>query len=269
MQYLIHPLAETIPAMTQDEYETLKASIKTHGFNQAFPVLLWHNMVLDGRHRYTACLELGIDPYCVEWVGTEEQAQQFVFSANVARRSLSPSQRAALVAKVYLSDTNTKTVDELASAAHVSQRQATQAIRVAREEPEAVNEIIAGKETVNSVAAKLPPKPTIVRDKVGNVVVDQDTANAIVGREAFDQWCNTLHSVKRDIVDGAKEPHGRELRVDVIGQKIQEAIEAIRWAMPFAKCPYGTCKKGCKACKGTGWVTRDVWNNIPAEIRGE
>jgi hypothetical protein len=50
--------------------------------------------------------------------------------------------------------------------------------------------------------------------------------------------------------------------------EIKNAIEAIKFAVPFAACPYTTCgTSGCKACAGSRWVTKDVWNNIPSEIR--
>ena len=46
--------------MTAEEYEGLKASIKERG--QEVPILLLNGQNLDGRHRYRACLDLGIEP---------------------------------------------------------------------------------------------------------------------------------------------------------------------------------------------------------------
>jgi ParB-like chromosome segregation protein Spo0J len=56
----VHPLANLLPDMTAEEYEGLKASIKERG--QEVPILLLNGQILDGRHRYRACLDLGIEP---------------------------------------------------------------------------------------------------------------------------------------------------------------------------------------------------------------
>lgn len=60
----LHPVAELLPNMSTEEYEGLKASIREHG--QEVPILLLHGQIIDGRHRYLACQELGIDPIITE-----------------------------------------------------------------------------------------------------------------------------------------------------------------------------------------------------------
>jgi ParB-like chromosome segregation protein Spo0J len=55
-----HPVADLFPLMTDDEYEKLKADIKANGLL----VVIWafKGMIIDGRNRYRACLELSIEP---------------------------------------------------------------------------------------------------------------------------------------------------------------------------------------------------------------
>lgn len=50
------------------------------------------DLLLDGRHRWRACAELGIDVRVVRFAGTEEEAISRVASLNGAQRSLTPSQ---------------------------------------------------------------------------------------------------------------------------------------------------------------------------------
>src|SRR5215471_8114545 len=54
----IHPLAEKTPPLTAKEYEHLKAGIASEGLLLA--IVLFEGKILDGRHRYRICRELGI-----------------------------------------------------------------------------------------------------------------------------------------------------------------------------------------------------------------
>lgn len=93
----IHPLADLIPEMTGEEYRTLRADIDANGLRE--PITLHEGKILDGRHRYRACTELGIDPETRDYDGTEPLV--YVLSMNVHRRHLSTAQRAE-VARVAL-----------------------------------------------------------------------------------------------------------------------------------------------------------------------
>lgn len=93
----IHELADLFPPMTVEEYDQLKADIEVNGVHQA--VAVWRGAVIDGRHRYTACEELGLAPP-LRYLPDEADPVAFVRSANLARRSLNPSQKALMDAKL-------------------------------------------------------------------------------------------------------------------------------------------------------------------------
>ena len=111
-----HPLADLMPAMTEEEFVALRNDIQQHGPRE--PVVVFENMVLDGRHWLKACDELGIDPRSRVFEGTTEEAKAFVLSANVHRRHLTLGQRKALV------------VDELQRDPEQSNRQIAATARV-------------------------------------------------------------------------------------------------------------------------------------------
>jgi hypothetical protein len=90
----LHPLCTLFPRMVGDEYAALVADIAAHGLRQ--PITLFDGMVLDGGNRYRACLDAGVPPRIVEFVGSSPVA--FVLSNNLHRRHLSPGQQAAIVA---------------------------------------------------------------------------------------------------------------------------------------------------------------------------
>ena len=63
--YTIHPVPQLFPGMTDKEFAELKASISRDGQLQA--IVTDGNEILDGRHRFRACLELGIEPRVIQY----------------------------------------------------------------------------------------------------------------------------------------------------------------------------------------------------------
>jgi hypothetical protein len=85
MKREIHPLADLIPPMSASEFDELRASIQAEGLR--LPITLHtEGRILDGRHRYRACAELGLVPPTETFVGK--------------RRHLDESQRAMVAAKL-------------------------------------------------------------------------------------------------------------------------------------------------------------------------
>lgn len=97
--YEVHPLAELIPQMTDEEFNDLKKDIQ--GIGQLEPIILFQGKILDGRHRYRACCELGLEPIVTERNLDGMSLMDAVRSLNIHRRHLSASQR-AMVAQRFL-----------------------------------------------------------------------------------------------------------------------------------------------------------------------
>jgi len=91
-----HPLSKAFPDMTEEEQSALTKDIYNH--DQRQPIILLDGMVLDGWHRYIACLELNIEPITVPLAdGVDPVA--FVLSGNIHRRHMDATQRGAAVAR--------------------------------------------------------------------------------------------------------------------------------------------------------------------------
>jgi site-specific DNA-methyltransferase (adenine-specific) len=88
MKLKTHPAADSFPMMDSNRYAELVADIKEHG--QLEPITLCDGMILDGRNRYKACLELGIDPKTRQYDG---DPWAYVWSLNGQRRDLVAEQR--------------------------------------------------------------------------------------------------------------------------------------------------------------------------------
>lgn len=96
MTYALHPLCETLPDMPADQFSRLVEDIRANGLRH--PIVLFEGKILDGRHRYRACTDAGVDPRYEQYTG--QDALAFVLSENLARRHLSESQRAMVAAKI-------------------------------------------------------------------------------------------------------------------------------------------------------------------------
>ena len=94
--YEAHKLANFFPLIEGEEFEKLVDDIKANGLLN--PIVLYEGKILDGRNRFNACLEAGIQPLFVEYDG--DSPLNHVVSLNLTRRHLSESQRALIGAKL-------------------------------------------------------------------------------------------------------------------------------------------------------------------------
>lgn len=95
----VHPLALTIPPMTERERETLRMSIERDGVQM--PIVLYQKKILDGRHRAYFASILHKPIIIKEFEGTEEQAKRQVAILNLHRRHLSTAQQAAIIRAMF------------------------------------------------------------------------------------------------------------------------------------------------------------------------
>ena len=95
-KFLPHPAADIFPEMPQEEFEKLKDDIAENGLHQ--DIVLYEGQILDGRHRYRACQEIGLTPSFEYHDGDDPFG--YVVSANLRRRHLNESQRAMVAAQI-------------------------------------------------------------------------------------------------------------------------------------------------------------------------
>ncbi len=88
-----------MPELDPEVYQALLEDIRVNG-QHADIVLHPDGMVLDGRHRLRACLELGIEPRFTTWKGEPGTELDWVLGENLYRRHLTQGQRAMLTLAV-------------------------------------------------------------------------------------------------------------------------------------------------------------------------
>ena len=73
--------------------EDIANDMAANGFRLDRAIATYEGKILDGRHRYEAALQAGVDPVFVEFQGTKEGAIAYVTSENVARRHLNNQEK--------------------------------------------------------------------------------------------------------------------------------------------------------------------------------
>lgn len=95
-----HELSKLLSPLSKDEYNVLLESMRTFGFRKSNPITLYDGAILDGRHRYKAATELGIEPSYETFEGTIQDAAKLVAFNQMGRRNLNESQRALFASKI-------------------------------------------------------------------------------------------------------------------------------------------------------------------------
>lgn len=95
---LWHDYANLFPMLDAAGQDALRADVREHGVRE--PVILFSGRILDGRNRYMAARDLGLEFPVADFDGTEADALSYVLSTNLHRRHLTESQRSAVAAKL-------------------------------------------------------------------------------------------------------------------------------------------------------------------------
>ena len=91
-----HELSKLFPMIQGEQYNALVRDIRENGLRE--PITVYEGANLDGRARYDACIEAGVQPRFEPFTGTDPLA--FVISRNLHRRHLDESQRAMVAAGI-------------------------------------------------------------------------------------------------------------------------------------------------------------------------
>lgn len=155
--YTPHWTAELLPPMDEEGFAALKADIKQHG--QVEPIVLWRNQIVDGRHRYRACRDLGIEPNFENL--SEDMTERDVFaralSRNVIRRHLSTGQKALIAHDLLHGDAAANletrmTVAQAAALLGVSDSAVNMMTAALKKAPHVRDEVSNGKLTINAAS---------------------------------------------------------------------------------------------------------------------
>jgi N6-adenosine-specific RNA methylase IME4 len=200
-----HEVANIFPLMEGQELQVLVDGIRQNGLMD--PIWAYQGKIVDGRNRYRACIEAGVDPRYREWSGCGSLAS-FVISLNLHRRHLSESQRSIVGARVKklfedearqrqlatLKQNSTvvanlpqreephKSREDAARSVNVSPRSIQSGIKVLEQGiPELADAVMADKIAV-SAAAALVDQPAEYQQKVVQLVESGEAKSVVDAR---------------------------------------------------------------------------------------
>jgi len=156
-----HPLADAFPLIEGAEFEALCRDVQERGLQH--PIILYDDMILDGRNRYRACHAVAIEPEFASFKGNDPLG--FVISENLRRRHLDTGQRAMVAAKLEgfthggkrSEPAHAATIGRLRAAdlLNVSPRSVTDAAAVRDHGTPALNAAVSRGQVAPSTAAQL------------------------------------------------------------------------------------------------------------------
>ena len=186
-QYEFHPIAKVFPLDNDGpDFDAFVEDITLNGLHQ--PIVLHDGKILDGRRRYLACQQTGETPQFVVW-DRKGLARNFVVSANIHRRHLTPSQKAAIGLELLEAEgpkakdrqrlsrgrgrkgakqcatLNGKATVRAAERVGCSPRLIEQIKRVHAVSPSLVSKIVEGTLSVANALASLKPENSLVLSK--------------------------------------------------------------------------------------------------------
>lgn len=100
--YLFHEISSYLPLIEGEEFDDLVDDIRQ--FGQIELAVLLDGKILDGRNRYRACKQLGIELKVKEWKPSKNIGMtplQYVISENIMRRHLNTAQKAEIGMLLY------------------------------------------------------------------------------------------------------------------------------------------------------------------------
>jgi len=202
-----------LPKMSDEEFSELKASIKSEG--QHYPIIVNEDLeVLDGHHRYRACMELGIEPdFEVRKFDDKLIEKKFVIETNLRRRHLNNFQLVELAvplleiekalakkrqskggkngqnaelglrAENLKPELKAKTTEVVAKKAGVSTRTFERGKKILeRASEDDKQKLREGKASITKVYSEIVSNEKPKKDAVGESVLNQDTPREVQNR---------------------------------------------------------------------------------------
>lgn len=280
--------------MPVSEIAELAADIKRNG--QRAPVTLYEGKILDGQNRQAACEIAGIEMKTREFPAGADPVE-FVISANLNRRHLTPSQRAMAAAKLsdihgpghpadpkFIHNNHNEpphggiTITSAAQKMGASVRTAERASRVIQSgTKKQVQQVVNGEKTVaeveREIKTKVPrgtsPEQQLIRDATGYAIPAAIRPLWARSEEAkvICQQISKVRVLMRNL-QASDDPLYAEVNINAVYGHLNDAYRECAQAIPHAVCPYcqGQTPAKCMFCKGRGLVSKFRFEMTPVEL---
>lgn len=195
----VHELAALFDMLDGKDYDDLRDSIATQGLIDHITITQG-GVLLDGRNRLRACLELNVPRTYRIWMG---EPMKLVMAKNMVRRHLTIGQKAALATQLYewhrsqpgYADPKSQmTLEQSAKRLGISRSSVMRARKLQRDEPETFDELRAGhRKKLPNPYEKSLPRPATGEVMLGLRLPLRAMESVRLAAEAeemtIEQWC--------------------------------------------------------------------------------
>ena len=218
-----HVLSELFPRMSLEDFNELIEDIRKIGLQQ--PIVLYQDQILDGVHRYQACLRAGREPKFTDFKGTDAEAKAFVISANFHRRHLTAEQRRELI-KLLVKTDPTKSDRQIATAAKVDHK----TVGAVRADLEATGDIPQSESTTGAdgrTRKRKAGKPKSGISAKKETITYREVVDAKTATNAYSVLEEHLLDALQEIKDFSSFDHADEKAQATI-EKLQEKLSGMQ-----------------------------------------
>ena len=186
-----HPFSKLFPPISEEDFGKLAADIKLNGLHQ--PIVRYQGKILDGNNRYRACELVKVAPKFADFNGDDAQARNYVISANIHRRHLSPDERRGIIAELLKLNPNqsNREIAQQTKTSHTT-------VGAVREELEATGQIGQLSETKGADGKKRKRKPKGKGGSKGKAITYQEVVDGKTARNAY-------HVLEEHLLDALQE----------------------------------------------------------------
>jgi len=288
-----HRVVNLFPPMSGSEQTALRADIKKHGLKM--PIVVWRGKVIDGRNRYEACCDLGIDEFEVEeFEGSEDEMLAHVVSLNMSRRQLNSGQKACVGVELGTyrdsldsgksGDSSKRLIEQVADELGTNRQYLYSAEKLKQQDADLFSQVRRGDLKLTAAMAAMTKldepagkgdsvsdqpanPPQGVQDAFGNPV-PTTMEPAFEERDNYRYAVSLVDEVRQAIREIVARKKGTAfLDLNEVEGNLKAAQIAIKAAMPYTVCPYCEGAK-CDACKSKGWVSSLIYDQAPDEMKG-
>ena len=211
-----HDLSKLFPPISDEDFGKLAADIKLNGLHQ--PIVRYQGKILDGNNRYRACELVRIAPKFADFNGDDAQARNFVISANIHRRHLSPDERRGIIAELLKLNPNqsNRQIGEQTKTSHTT-------VGAVREELESTGQIGQLSETKGADGKARKRKPKGKSGSKGKAITYQEVVDGKTARNAYHVLEEHLLDALQEINDRSSFDHADEYAQATI-EKLQDKL---------------------------------------------
>lgn len=199
-EYPNSDLAKVFPDLPAEQFEDLVKSVQRNGLRDA--ITLQRGEVIDGRHRYEACIRAGVKP-TFEYLPDDADPVQFILDKNLERRHLNPSQRAIVAYKLSSMSKPGRPANSQDDEPQITQGEAALRLQVSKRSITNVGQVLAEESTA---------VPTL-RQAVEEGRVKISDAAKVIGQpaEVQEQALDRVFKRESKTIAGAVQQIKREL----------------------------------------------------------